>query len=173
MVIYVFTVDFQTIYEKNLEEELLELYKSHYNKYKEEWTKMKLDFKQQTENVDISSEQNYQFHLDHNEKLHCLKTEFKRKLEKEKEHYMEVSKENRECCICSSKLCCDDAMPLLCGHDEFHENCMKIWLKEKKTCPICRADCTATGTYTAEALKPFLSNLFPRVFVVRNLSRNS
>ena len=146
MVIYVFTVDFQTIYEKNLEKELLELYKSHYNKYKEEWTKMKLEFKQRTENVDISSEQNYQFHLDHNEKLHCLKTEFKRKLEKEKEHYMEVSKENRECCICSSKLCCDDAMPLLCGHDEFHENCMKIWLKEKKTCPICRADCTATGT---------------------------
>ena len=151
----------------------MELYESHYNKYKEEWTKMKLEFEQQTENVDISSEQNYQFHLDHNEKLHCLKTEFKRKLEKEKERYMEVSKANRECCICSSKLCCDDAMPLLCGHDEFHENCMKIWLKEKKTCPICRADCTATGTYTAEALKPFLSNLFPRVFVVRNLSRNS
>ena len=119
----------------------MELYKSHYDKYKEEWTKMKLEFKQQTENVDMSSDENYQFHRDHNEKLHLLKTEFKRKLEKAKEHYMEVSKESRECCICSNKLCDDAYPPLLCGHDEFCKNCMNTWLKNEKTCPICRADC--------------------------------
>ena len=121
----------------------MKLYNNHYVKHKEEWTKMKLEFKQQTENIDTSSEQYLQLHQEHNEKLHHLKTEFKQKLEQEKEHYMEVSKESRECCICSKKLC-DDAYPLLCGHDEFCKNCMNIWLKNGNTCPICRADCTMT-----------------------------
>ena len=88
--VYIYFADnFQTLYEKNLEKELLELYNNHYIIHKVEWTKMKLEFKQQTENIDTSSEQYSQLHQEHNKKLNHLKTEFKRKLEQEKEHYKE------------------------------------------------------------------------------------
>ena len=125
----------------------MKLYHYHYDKYREDWANMKLEFKKQTEDIEISSEQYSQLQREHDEKMRYLKTEFKQKLEKKKDKIIEVSKKNRECCICLGKLCCDDAKPakpLLCAHDAFHEHCIKRWVESQKTCPKCRAACTIT-----------------------------
>ena len=143
----IFTGNFQTVFEKNLEEELLKLYHYHYDKYREDWANMKLEFKKQTEDIEISSEQYSQFQQEHDKKIHLLKTEFKQKLGKKKDNLIEVSKKNRECCICLGTLYCDDAKPakpLLCAHDAFHEHCIKRWVETTKTCPECRSPCTIT-----------------------------
>ena len=108
---------------------------------------MKLEFKKQTEDIEISSEQYTQLKREYGKKIIHLKTEFKQKLEKKRDKLIEVSKMNRECCICLGKLCCDDAKPakpLLCAHDEFHEHCIKRWVKNQRTCPKCRAACEIT-----------------------------
>ena len=111
-------------------------------KHTEDWNCMKLEFEKQTENIDKLSEQYSQFYQEYNKKLHRLNTEYKQKLEEEIQHLVEVSEENRQCCICLCKLSCDDAKPLRCGH-EFHENCINEWLRRGKTaCPECRTDCS-------------------------------
>ena len=123
---------------------VLKLDHYHYDKYKEDWANMKLEFKKQAKDIEISSEQYIQLQRKFGKKIIHLKTEFKQKLEKKKDKLIEVSKKNRECCICLGKLCCDDAKPakpLLCGHDAFHEHCVKRWLKNQKTCPECRDKC--------------------------------
>ena len=145
----IFTGNFQTVFEKDLEEELLKLYLYHYDKHREDLANMKLEFKKKTEDIEISSEQYSQFQREHDEKIRHLKTEFKQKFEKEKDHLIGVSKKNRECCICLGTLYCDDAKPakpLWCAHDAYHEHCIKRWLKNEKTCPECRADCTIPET---------------------------
>ena len=118
-----------------------------YGKHREDWANMKLEFKKQTEDIEISSEQYSQFQREHDEKIRHLKIEFKEKLEKEKGHLTEECKKNRECCICLGTLYCDDAKPakpLLCAHDAFHEHCIKRWVETTKTCPECRSPCTIT-----------------------------
>ena len=123
----------------------MKLYLYHYDKHREDLANMKLEFKKKTEDIEISSEQYSQFQREHDEKIRHLKTEFKQKFEKEKDHLIGVSKKNRECCICLGTLYCDDAKPakpLWCAHDAYHEHCIKRWLKNEKTCPECRADCT-------------------------------
>ena len=103
---------------------------------------MKLVFEKQTENIDKLSKQYSHFYQRYNKKLEHLNNEYKQKLEQGKEHLLEVSEENRQCCICWDKMCCEDAKPLSCGH-EYHENCINEWLKTgETTCPYCRADCT-------------------------------
>ena len=114
------------------------------NKHTEDWNGMKLEFEKQTKNIDKLSGQYSQFYQEYSEKLHRLNTEYKQKLEKRKERLVEVSEENRQCCICLCKQSCDDAKPLRCGH-EFHENCINEWLRRgETTCPECRADCSMT-----------------------------
>ena len=111
--------------------------------------KMKLEFKTKTEDIEISSEQYSQLQQEYDKKIQLLKTEFKQKLGKKKDNLIEVSKKNRECCICLGTLYCDDAKPakpLWCAHDAYHEHCIKRWLKNEKTCPECRADCTIPET---------------------------
>ena len=110
------------------------------DKYNEDWTNMKHEFAKQTENIDKLSKQYSQLYHEHNKKLYSLATENTQKFEQEKEHLLEVSKQNRKCCFCLDKICCDDAKPLRCGH-EFHKNCINQWLKKKNSCPECRADC--------------------------------
>ena len=112
------------------------------NKHTEDWTHLKLVFEKQTENIDKLSKQYSHFYLRYNKKLKHLNNEYKQKLEQGKEHLLEVSEENRQCCICWDKMCCEDAKPLSCGH-EYHANCINEWLKRgETTCPYCRADCT-------------------------------
>ena len=114
------------------------------NKHTEDWNGMTLKFEKQTENIDKLSDQYLRFYQEYNGKLRLLNTEYKRKLEEEKEHLVEVSEQNRQCCICWEKMCCKDSKPLLCGH-EFHANCINQWLRRgEKSCPYCRADCTRT-----------------------------
>ena len=140
----ILTVDIQTQNQKNLEDEILKLESDLVNKHKEDWNGMTLKFEKQTENIDKLSDQYLRFYQEYNGKLRRLNTEYKRKLEVEKEHLVEVSEQNRQCCICWEKMCCKDSKPLLCGH-EFHANCINQWLRRgKSTCPYCRADCTRT-----------------------------
>lgn len=45
---------------------------------------------------------------------------------------------NRECSICLEEYNQDDKVAsLTCGHN-YHWKCIKLWLKENNTCPICR-----------------------------------
>ena len=111
------------------------------DKYNEDRTNMKHEFTKQTEKIDKLSKQYSQLFQEHNKKLHSLATENTQKFEQEKENLLEEIKQNRTCCICWEKLSSDDAKPLLCGHDDFHKECVNKWLKMKKTCPACRANC--------------------------------
>ncbi len=44
-----------------------------------------------------------------------------------------------ECAICYDPLDKEDRFPLQpCGHDSFHRNCVRTWLKENSNCPFCR-----------------------------------
>ncbi|XP_011043560.1 PREDICTED: E3 ubiquitin-protein ligase MBR2-like [Populus euphratica] len=46
--------------------------------------------------------------------------------------------EDEPCCICQEAYADEDDLgKLKCGHD-FHFNCIKRWLVEKNTCPICK-----------------------------------
>ncbi|KAK8270746.1 hypothetical protein V6Z12_D11G217600 [Gossypium hirsutum] len=46
--------------------------------------------------------------------------------------------ETEPCCICQEDYANGEELGLLdCGHD-FHFNCIKQWLVEKNSCPICR-----------------------------------
>ena len=110
------------------------------DKYNEDRTSMKHEFAKQTENIDKLSKQYSQLYHEHNKKLYSLATENTQKFEQEKVHLLRVSEENRQCCICLGKLSSDDAKPLLCGHDDFHKNCINQCLKKKNSCPLCRAD---------------------------------
>ena len=49
-----------------------------------------------------------------------------------------VTKEPADCCICLRKTRRRQCR-LPCGHC-FHKSCVGMWLKEQKTCPICRAE---------------------------------
>ena len=44
------------------------------------------------------------------------------------------TKKTSECTICLEEV---KSFPLKCGH-VFHQECLKKWLNEKKTCPNCR-----------------------------------
>lgn len=44
------------------------------------------------------------------------------------------------CTICYNKIEKDTDKKLDCGH-KYHEACIDTWLKESKTCPICRTPC--------------------------------
>lgn len=47
-----------------------------------------------------------------------------------------VTNNNEECCICMHTDTIQWSM-LLCGH-KFHKECITIWLRNNRTCPICR-----------------------------------
>nr|GLL28147.1 E3 ubiquitin ligase BIG BROTHER-like [Ipomoea trifida] len=50
-----------------------------------------------------------------------------------------------ECVICCEEYAFRDKLAsLLCAHT-FHYNCIKRWLKEKKTCPVCKMEVAADG----------------------------
>lgn len=46
--------------------------------------------------------------------------------------------EDAECCICKEKLGMDDEMQELPCKHLFHPPCLKPWLDEHNSCPICR-----------------------------------
>ncbi|KAJ3682469.1 hypothetical protein LUZ60_015042 [Juncus effusus] len=52
----------------------------------------------------------------------------------------EIEANIEECCVCLSKINCDDTTRRLpCGHS-FHQCCVDKWLLglHRKTCPLCR-----------------------------------
>jgi hypothetical protein len=60
-------------------------------------------------------------------------------LNKYKLHYKQDLKNNNDtCCICAENLKINQCYELSCNH-MMHRNCLKKWLCEKDTCPICRA----------------------------------
>ncbi|XP_071710611.1 E3 ubiquitin-protein ligase MBR2-like [Rutidosis leptorrhynchoides] len=49
------------------------------------------------------------------------------------------------CCICQEEYKKgDDVGSLKCGHD-FHTNCIKQWLLQKNSCPVCKSAASATN----------------------------
>ncbi len=48
-----------------------------------------------------------------------------------------VSK-HKECVICFEPLNNERSIMKLTCHHEFHEGCIKPWLKDKRQCPMCR-----------------------------------
>ena len=48
-----------------------------------------------------------------------------------------LTSDQPECCICQEAVRDSTARRLACGH-VFHLECIKSWLNEKNTCPICR-----------------------------------
>lgn len=76
--------------------------------------------------------------------------------------------EDTDCSICLESLT-NQNQPLhhmtICQHT-FHANCIKPWIKSKKTCPLCRADLiedfvAACGTNNAAAVDHYLQAKFP------------
>lgn len=45
-----------------------------------------------------------------------------------------------ECIICLEKYNINDKIVRLNCNHVYHKNCIKLWFKKKKTCPICRFD---------------------------------
>ncbi|KAI7748365.1 hypothetical protein M8C21_021632 [Ambrosia artemisiifolia] len=66
---------------------------------------------------------------------------------KQRKHiaFMAISTQNIEpCCICQEDYDTGDNIGTLdCGHD-FHTDCIKQWLAQKNTCPICKMSGLAT-----------------------------
>ena len=52
--------------------------------------------------------------------------------------YNQKNIEKKNCIICLNNIEFKDRHYLHCGHC-FHCNCVKIWLKSKESCPICRS----------------------------------
>ena len=52
--------------------------------------------------------------------------------------YCGVHAEKLECVVCFEKLRgVDKEWPLPCGHS-FHRDCIRTWMKENPSCPVCR-----------------------------------
>ena len=43
-----------------------------------------------------------------------------------------------DCSICLKKMYCNNSIKTECNHT-YHKMCLEIWLKDKDTCPMCRA----------------------------------
>ncbi len=43
-----------------------------------------------------------------------------------------------ECIICNDMIPISDKFTLSCGHNQFCETCISGWLRQHKTCPVCR-----------------------------------
>ena len=43
-----------------------------------------------------------------------------------------------DCSICLKKMYCNDSIKTDCDHT-YHKTCIETWLKDKDTCPMCRA----------------------------------
>lgn len=49
---------------------------------------------------------------------------------------------NKDCCVCTNEFQLQESVSQLpCSHN-FHETCIKRWLKLKRVCPLCRHDIT-------------------------------
>ena len=58
-----------------------------------------------------------------------------------------------ECTICSDILLVPGSSVTRCGHT-FHSECLKRWLGQKRTCPLCKSDCKAGSTRELRAPAP-------------------
>lgn len=58
----------------------------------------------------------------------------------ETDETVESDSEKDMCSICYNKIEKNSEKMLDCGH-KYHECCIDTWLKESKTCPICREPC--------------------------------
>lgn len=58
-----------------------------------------------------------------------------------------------ECTICSDVLQVPGSSVTRCGHT-FHSECLKRWLGQKRTCPLCKSDCKAGSTRELRAPAP-------------------
>lgn len=47
---------------------------------------------------------------------------------------------NQECSICLDTISADAIQCCQCGHC-FHKTCIESWLRQSKTCPLCRGKC--------------------------------
>ncbi|KAI9591202.1 hypothetical protein BDF19DRAFT_455962 [Syncephalis fuscata] len=59
-----------------------------------------------------------------------------------------------DCAVCKDEFACgDEARQLPCRH-QYHDDCIRPWLKQSSTCPVCRADMASTATATATTDEP-------------------
>lgn len=57
---------------------------------------------------------------------------------------VELLQQGLECCICMEGFGKDDvAVKTFCNHT-FHKSCCREWLRQARTCPVCRADIPST-----------------------------
>lgn len=56
------------------------------------------------------------------------------------ENITELNDENKICSICLEEYKNNDKIKKLDCNHIFHSECVKIWLSNKTTCPICRTD---------------------------------
>lgn len=58
---------------------------------------------------------------------------------KQKQYVLETGRAAEPCCVCQEEYKeGDDLGKLECGH-EFHHGCIKQWLQQKNSCPICKS----------------------------------
>ena len=63
----------------------------------------------------------------------------------------DISSESaRECCICMEVFSTSDTIVETECHHRYHKNCLTDWLRQARTCPVCRMDVVPTGTNSTE-----------------------
>lgn len=65
----------------------------------------------------------------------------------------EIEYTQDDCCICLSEMIIDDTIHILPCKHYFHDNCIKPWLFEKLTCPLCKFDLINDIEETNESLE--------------------
>ncbi|GKY99720.1 hypothetical protein MPSEU_000926000 [Mayamaea pseudoterrestris] len=58
---------------------------------------------------------------------------------------------DRECCICMDAFAQDDCIVKTACDHVFHKSCCKEWLRQARTCPVCRTDIPSASEFEPES----------------------